>query len=329
MDNAVVAETRSGEDGTFSLAPRTARRIVLRVGADGHAPAELGPYDYEPSLGRSAIDVRLGPGGALAGEVLVSGDGDPSGTLVGVSRGDTHSRSVRVGPDGRFRFERLTPGPWVVDRVDEEFHRGARSFRTGMRDDPPPHPVSCVVREGETTRFDLDLRERGPVVLLGRLTTNGGPPGKSTVSLYGARPHPPEAEVGLDTTGRFRLGVPEAGRYRLYVSTEGGGVISDVLVLTPGENRWEHDLTPGVLAGFAPASTRGPVLYHLGRGRDDLALKTAIRPDPNGAFRLDAAPAGAGWIVRQDDATWNDLDAWPKVRAANIPPGGRLEIDLR
>jgi hypothetical protein len=71
------------------------------------------------------------------------------------------------------------------------------------------------------------------------------------------------------------------------------------------------------------------VLDHVWRGRGALTVRSTIRPDESGGFRIEAVPAGPGWIVRRGSGRWDDPDSWTKVRAVDVPAGGRLEVDLR
>ncbi|MFG0316749.1 MAG: sigma-70 family RNA polymerase sigma factor, partial [Planctomycetota bacterium JB042] len=125
------AQGATDADGSFVLTLREAGAYVVRVEADGAAPAEIGPFEYEPTIGVAPLDVRLGEGGVLAGRVLPPPGRSAAGTIVGISRGDGYARTARVGADGRFRFERLIPGRYHVVRHDRELRPGPpQSFGT-------------------------------------------------------------------------------------------------------------------------------------------------------------------------------------------------------
>ena len=114
-----VATTVTGAEGAFVATLRTAGEFVVRVEHAGFAPAEIGPFAIDPERGLDGIEAVLDQGGSIAGEVR-SAAGPVAGAIVGVSRGDGHAVTQRSGVDGAFRFDRLMPGPWTVQLVEED-----------------------------------------------------------------------------------------------------------------------------------------------------------------------------------------------------------------
>ena len=93
--------------------------------------------------------------GEIEGRVVFSDGRDAAGVIVGLHRGDNGPRTQRAGPDGRFRFEGLTPGPYEVLQMEQEID----PYTTTASSGGPAYEVewSCEVFEGRTTRFDLEL----------------------------------------------------------------------------------------------------------------------------------------------------------------------------
>src|SRR5690606_27515975 len=158
------------------------------------------------------LDVRLGEGGVLEGRVLPPPGRSAAGTIVGISRGDGYARTVRVGADGRFLFDRLIPGRYHVVRHDRELRSGPpRSFGTfgtfgtsGIGE----LPWSCEVFDGRTTRHDLDL---STCVVRGRLLCGADGSAALHVSLVDpASSAPALAPVAVGAGGEFTILAPAA-----------------------------------------------------------------------------------------------------------------------
>lgn len=147
------AEAITTDDGTFELPYEGNERLWLRVDIAGFAAAELGAFAPTAS---PELAFELVRGGVIEGVVILPNGADAEGTVVGVSRCDGFPRTQRAGPGGRFRFEGLTPGPWQVLQRKSEFDPQSMSYST-TRGQGSPIEWSCEVRDGRTTRFDLDL----------------------------------------------------------------------------------------------------------------------------------------------------------------------------
>ena len=258
------ASGRSDAEGAFDLTLRHEGEFYLRVEAEGYAPAEQGPMPIDPERGLAGLTVELTGGGDLEG--FVTGAGQKAGRIVAISRGDAHARTARTDAEGHYRFERLTPGPWQVELVEEEISPNS-STTAHQRGDFRESDIesNCVVVEGQTTRHDLSLTGAGQVLLVGRLLLDGG-----GGSGWEARVMPvdQEAFIGgrgaqedtLGSDGRFRLEVSEPGEYWLSMRPPQGGVfmLYERVVLVPGENAWEGSfLTGGVSFKNAPPPESG------------------------------------------------------------------------
>jgi hypothetical protein len=169
-------------EGRFELTLREAGTFWVRAEAAGRAPADLGPLELDPAAGAADLELALGRGGVIEGRVLVPLDEQAVGTIVGASRGDGHAVTLRADSQGRFRFEGLTPGPWLVAPADQEIQPGYTSTSVSGGDRAEPRS-NCQVYEGQTTRFDLDLTRGPAVVLEGTLLLSGAAAGGWSASL--------------------------------------------------------------------------------------------------------------------------------------------------
>lgn len=151
-DAASEREVACDERGRFELTCRSQERVWLRASSAGYAIGELGPLD---PLTAGELTLELTVGGSLEGRVLLPDGADATGVLVGINHGDGHPRTLRAGPEGRFRFDALAPGPWQVLRQDAEIDPS--STTTMSTDEPHEIEWSCTVEAGRTTRYDLDL----------------------------------------------------------------------------------------------------------------------------------------------------------------------------
>lgn len=152
MMRSSLRDSTAAADGSFVLEGNG--DVWLRVTAEGFAPALAGPFKIGAS--DAPVEIELGRGGAIEGRVIRA-DGSPGeGAIVGLNCGDGFGFTLRAGPGGLYRAERLTPGAWQVLPRGEEL----RPESSTLRQLPSGAPIewSCQVREGEVTRFDVLLK---------------------------------------------------------------------------------------------------------------------------------------------------------------------------
>lgn len=258
-----VASTYPG--GVFELTVREPGRYLVRAEAEGFAPAELGPFDVDPDLGRAGLAFDLDGGGTLMGYVLVPYGESAEGVVVAISRGDGHPLTQRVGRDGLYRFEHLTPGPWRVERRTEDISDLSHTTHsTGRPLEEADFREDCWVRAGETTRFDLHLGGAATAHLRGSLTLDGRPAEGWVVTLLSSEevvaPVNPDWTVPTDGDGRFGLRDVEPGTWRIAIQSTGMPSLAFTLVevLRPGENELDlaYDMAP--LTVTNPGTLDGP-----------------------------------------------------------------------
>lgn len=315
------------EDGSFVLTPWIRGAYFARAELEGYAPADIGPLEFDPEVtARAPLELVLRRGGSLAGRVTVAGGGDPAGLVVAVSRADGAPSAQRVDASGAFRFDGLTPGPWLVVARDSMPPNGSScSDRDPALGDP--FDWTCVVEEGRTTEHDLVF---GACRVTGRMKLDGEPANGWRVRFE--QPFvrwPPD--FALDSRGRFRLVLPEPDAYELtFVSpwSRNRDRLERVLasiVAASGETEFELSLETGILE--VEGIARGRALAWVWQGRSTEWASGHLWPD-KGAAQL-RVPAGKVWLVDWRDGTRPDARALPSVAQAYVPPGGEARISLR
>jgi protocatechuate 3,4-dioxygenase beta subunit len=322
------AEARTDEDGEYVLTLRESGEWIVRAEAPGFAPGDAGPLRFEAGLGARGVDLRLGRGGGIAGRVLVVPGEEPSGHVVGFSRGDGHGFTARTDANGEYRLEGLTPGKWqVVWRQDEISTSSTTSSRSSGQD-ALAIPWDCEVHEGSTTRFDLDLRKLRLVVLAGRFRLGEAALRDWSVGLAALDDPTLEQEsASLDPGGRFRLTTSATGRFLLSFSGQLGGSLvraSTELSLVPGDNAFEAEVPAGALRGrLAPGSFGGEARVRVhSAAHPGLSFTAILEHDAEGRFALEAFPAGSARLEYRTGAGAEG------ARDVEVPPRGTLEVRL-
>jgi hypothetical protein len=348
IDPNAVAEAAADAEGRFRLTLREDGEFLLRATAIGLADGESGPHRLSVSVGLAGVELPMSAGGVLEGRVLVPEGRSPAGTIVGINRGDGRARTQRVGPKGRFRFELLTAGRYMVERRDRETSSSpGGSTEITLVGRPVLFAGVCDVVEGRTTVQDLDLRGRPDAApdrtLVGRLLLDGRAPSRWEASLWPPsvdplRRVPPEVEpVPLDDQGTFRVTAPEPGRFRLTLTGEVAEratlFLTELVVIGAGGSHWELDLPTGRLEGRKSTPPRpgdqAAMLVWMGEGERRM---TFVAPyDAQGAFVIPRAPAGRWRAVRLDPARLLDdprKPAAPDGTEVEVPAGGRAVLTI-
>ncbi len=320
----------SDENGAFHLTPREAGDYALRAAAQGFAATVVEVPGFDPAAAAQEIVVVLGKGGVIEGRVIAE---DPSGTVVGVNRNDPFAQTMRVGPDGEFRFELLTPGKWNVELLDANVDpENASSIHQALAEPRPEFEWVVEVFEGGVARHDLDLAERMRATVRGELTVDGAPAESWSASLYSARYNTgrdadnPTTFVGAD--GRFELSVPRTGAFTLMLRhpEQSSFSVNVPLELEHGERPFELALATGSLAiSNAPPNAAGhDRLYVRWDGPGGASVHLPVRAGENGRCRL-TVPAGDVSVVRYPAGPWNPESA-DTLAAAVVPAGGTARL---
>jgi hypothetical protein len=247
--------------------------------------------------------------------VLAPPGASVAGTIVGFSRGDACAFTQRVGPDGKFRAERLMPGRWMVKRVDSEIQSGFSSSEW-TKGRWKEIPGNCEVIEGRTTRFDLELgTAQSRHTLLGELRVDGEAPGVWTAWVFvggldGLKDAVKASEtVKLDTEGGFRIDASDGGKGGVLLEClagrlEGSMVVAEV-ELAEGETRFALDLKTAQLLLDGASSELGPeerFMYRAEHGFPGVRESMRMLPLGEGPVAFDVI-AGKGRLARFDART--------------------------
>jgi hypothetical protein len=329
----VLESTTSDADGSFRFTGREADRVAILCDAHGFATSEVSPLDVEPAHGIDDVRIEMTSGGAIEGRVLVPDGVDPSGTLIELSRADGRIHEVRIGPDGAFRFDHLTPGNWDVRQTPAGVEPSSRSLYS-IEAETAEIPWKCVVVDGETARYDFDLRTAPHCMLAVRATIDGRPATDWMIAVS-PDPHPrtmfAPATKTIGEDGCVRIEVEKPGRYELRIGAPEDWApivqLDDRVVLADGDNTWQIDLHTGRLEGHLGPETRAKGLAYKWQGAGELELRALIIPDAQGEFRIPRIPAGRGSI----DSYAYDADhqvRWTHVIDVDVPIGGVRRVEL-
>ena len=336
-------KTRTDDEGRFSLHVRGRAEFVIRAKKPDFATTEIGPLVLDGAAGAEGLAIEMGVGGSIEGAVLMPPGGDPSGVIIALNRGDGNPRTHRVGPDGAYRFEGLTPGLWQVVANDAEIlpQNHTMSYRGGATD---PVDWSCTVVDGGTTHFDLDLRDGQAVAIRGSLMLGGRPASGATASLLSDQTTVVGGEVVastvLDGAGVFTLAATKPGKYKLSIRTAGSAhatlALEETLELAPGAFEWNASVPTGSLRGEgAPVSdgSESVVEYRWQEGSSGTrggALSAIVRvlPEEDGSFHLPTIPSGAGRFFLYDPSKFKDYTRWIELDAVTVAPGTEETVDL-
>ncbi len=336
-------ETTSDDEGRFTLYPDAAAEFVVHAEAEGYALTVVGPRRFDPQEGVE-LEIQLVHGGAIEGEALVPPGLDPTGFVIAYHRGDGKISTFRLGSDGRYRLEKLTPGPWELRPLGRELEPQRSTTSSTYHEGggaPPMEDWSCEVFDGETTRHDVDLSGFAPCEVAGLLALEGRSLAGWTAALERrARILNVEvvASAPLAAGGAFRLAAPRAGEYALVLrapeEAHGRLELSENLELSPGSIDWRLVLRPGRLEGsLAPGKgTRERFYsYNWTASKDGHALTGTVRivPDAGGRFVLATVPEGPGTITRNDPpAEGQRFGKWETVAEFELAPGGLQRIAI-
>jgi hypothetical protein len=304
----------TGRDGSFVLRPTEPGRYFLRAVKKGYAPAEVGPLELDPRERRDGVELTLTPGGSLTGRVVVTSGRDPAGIVVAASRGDGFPVVARVGEDGTYRFEHLTPGPWRVEKRTSNELNESRWYQFQFTTEGTGEKWSCTVVEGETTPYDLDLRHETVCLLSGNIAVEGlrsgswwarialSDPGRS--DRKGSPEIGEKLETSVSRDGRFTLTSLTAGTHvlKLQGRFEGGREleIEEIVELKGGEVSWEWNVPLATIEVRPPPSgfEETAFLMYMWKGAGDRIAYTGLDEDADGSVKLHPVPAGQFRIVQ-------------------------------
>lgn len=190
-----------------------------RACSDGLAVVVAGPV----SAGDPPIVVELSEGGTIEGTLRLQSGADTEGARIMLYRDDFEPEAksecghsvATAGADGRFRFEHVARGDWLVKLVPDVERRDAREQVSVEF-----VPFVVTASDHEMTRLDMDLTQ--PVAHLdGDLSLNG----KSWTKAYVCLRTVGDRALAIDKVpggneGRWSVRARMPGKYRLVVQGE-------------------------------------------------------------------------------------------------------------
>jgi hypothetical protein len=268
------------------------------VRAPGWAAALTERRDFDPGAGWNDVAIELERGGAIEGRVVDRAGAPQPRALVAIHDFHGDARTVLADRDGNFRCASLRAVAHEVRLADRELDDEG-SWIVGIAADGPPHG-DCIVRAGETTRFDLVVDR---IRVAGTLRARGFDPRGWRAELTRAHDTMPActpAPVGAD--GAFTLVSSSTGAHVLTLRAP-GGPIGNVLVRVPVELA-AGDVAIDVPLALAPLRARAdgaaglasdayPTLVQENGAR---RVTTAVCVDPT-TLRFEAPLAPVGDVV--------------------------------
>jgi hypothetical protein len=201
-------QTKSDENGSFSVSGLPEQSVELAASADGFADRKL----ERVSVNDAAVEIRLAHKGSIAGSVKLADGGSPPLFSVKATpdRSADKPSSRRDGWNGVFEIDGLDPGTYSV-LIRAPGNAMARLEKIRVRGGAATDAGEVVLARG--------LRLEGRVV---RDENGAGCPGAVLRLDRGAGPASWSDESGdaatvSDVSGRFSLDALEAGRYTLTV----------------------------------------------------------------------------------------------------------------
>ncbi len=238
------ASARTDAQGRFAIAAKQ-RVAEGRVLASSRVASEAvsGPVQ----AGAAEITIDLAAGGSVEGSVLLPAGVDPANAVIELYRDAKRIRRT-VDASRKWRCEHLAPGPWLASIVYLPPPAAARTATVGLVGASKQPPYLLEVKEGATTKRDLDFSRDAACRVSGALTVAGKAPGKAIVTLFSrTTPALEISSCSVDDDGRLTLAAREPGEYRIAWRGEASkfskNFVIDRITLAPGDNAWSPELT--------------------------------------------------------------------------------------
>jgi uncharacterized GH25 family protein len=323
----------TAQDGHFEIGGLEARTYAV----DATQP------EYSPNTGRVEISadadtddfvIKLSRGGTITGLVRDAQKTPLPNTSVLLTKIPMGGgpQTVSTGVDGRYTFEKIAPGSYMVIRAPTA--GGPLMLFGGMK--------QVEVREGETTVHDLD--DASKINLTGRVL-KGGQPVPNAMVLFssgdGPGPNSDLRQSRTDADGRYQIGLDNPGTYAVMVSSMGGmvgGRQSAVSVQVPDQPNPVVDVTlkAAGISGRVETVDGKPVSGAIvsasqnsdsgGSGGHGGGRGSQVQSDPDGSFLIDGLAQGTYAVTVVASGYRNP--SVPPVTIANESDVPAIEIRL-
>jgi len=306
----------SALDGRFEIAGLEPRTYAVDVTQPDYSP-NSGRVEIAPDADTDDFVVKLSRGGTITGLVrdaqrqIVPN----AGVLLTKIPMGGGPQTVSTGPDGRYTFEKIAPGEYMVIRAPTG--GGPLMLIGGMK--------QVTVREGETTVHDLD--DASKINVTGRVLKGGQPVANAMLFFSVGDGNGPASDLKQsrsDADGRYQIGLDAAGAYAVVVSTGGaffGGGRSSIPVQVPDQPNPVVDIT------MKTAGIAGRVLNVDGKPISGAVVSATAagaaagsQGHRGGAMQDQSDPDGSFLIDGVDPGTYTVTAAAPGYRNATVPP---------
>lgn len=289
----------SALDGRFEISGLEPRTYAVDASQPDYSP-NSGRVEINPDADSEDFVIKLSRGGSITGLVRDAQKAtlpNVSVLLTKVPMGGG-PQTVSTGPDGRYTFEKIAPGPYMVIRAPTG--GGPLMLFGGMQ--------QVDVREGETTTHDID--EAAKITVTGRVTKGGQPVASSMLFFTQSTSGGPPTDLKqsrTDADGRYQIGLDAAGTYAVTVAAMRSmwvGSGSGISIQVPDQPNAVVDITvksagiaghvtgnegkpvSGAVVTVTPSGTAGS--GEGGHGRPG----TQDSSDPDGSFLVDGLNPG-------------------------------------
>lgn len=280
---------KSDDAGQIELPGLKAGDYKVRVSHPAYANVDL-----DLTVPGEPLVAALTKGGTLIGRVHMAGDPPDKARFIGMGlprEGELPTFSVTDG-NGDFTITHLAPGNYEMVVLKRFADQGMSEFMQGFESMIPERFVSVTIKEGETTKVDVDLLNNAPDgpsgTLRGRVSIDGQLAQNASVTAVPDGDWRSMRTVSTNQYGVYDFGKVKAGKVRVSIRKSGmrsmmmmggGGELMTQSVDVPANEIVElnFDVRTGRVRGMVRSAQDGQPL-----------LAAEVRLQPQEA----AAPAG-------------------------------------
>ncbi len=328
---------RTDSEGRFEIAGNQSGPHRLHVRKAGMGSAESEVFEYDPNRASPTLEIDLPPAATIEGAIEVDPGDRVARRIVGASIGDGFVHTTRTDATGRFRFEDLEPGRWIVAPCAMEVDLDAGFPACEMREhseDPSPS-TTVVLTTGSNATVKLDLRRKDVAILYGRISFPGRAWGPHAVSLDrilddSKVDRTARRTTSVDPDGTYRLDLPTAGKWRLNVVCSLSSLtIQKDLEIRFGENEWSIEVATGAIE-FSPVADYVPLRLERIDPFSGVLFRVDCAAVPGNDRRIEPVFAGSGRLLHLDPGPHESPVVDPTKPAVDIvvPASGTLAVDL-
>lgn len=305
--------TRSAEDGSFTLRGLPPGELHVAARAEGYALGEAVRLDLEAGEEREGVELTLREGARLTGEVFGGGSLPAQGALVQlVSSPDFNVLFAYTDDEGRFEFDHLESGSWQVIAMPPRDR--LRSLTSGEGDSQSAilgeMKVAIVeLEEGAAEHTVLGAPPGDPLEVTGVLTSNLGDTEGMVLEFHksGVDSFASSSRVTTRRDGAFSVVLDGAGTYIVSAKRSYEGAMDEaevqLLVEIPESERHELrlELPSAGLRGRivneegAPCPFARVSLSQRGARRTDRLFRSfhgQLHADEQGRYAFEHVPPG-------------------------------------